>query len=330
MKKHLRTGFILSRLLLFLTARAAEGLPVEALLLGYESPITSRNLSANGGNVMTTSIVANGVVLHWHRTDPHSSLVSATRAFECDTGFPDFNKFKVHLIGTADRNGVCNALLHAEMRFRHKPNIAIAISDEKLGTFYRTVKAWYLLTFDQDIVLNHKTMHLEADLPRYHPELEDKWGVSQHGALVHYMQGEVHVYAPGEVISTDSGTYTVKAKVSEEDLFVLRSMQMAKKIGNALRQPGETSVADAVEAARREGAEVTVVKKPDSSGKHAPAAFMFVVLGLAAIGGIMLVRLVAKWVRPRRTGALPTPEGEYVPFPQAQLEKDDKTIPPPI
>lgn len=150
---------------------------------------------------------------------------------------------------------------------------------------------------------------------------------------MHYFQGEVHLYAPGEVIPTDDGEYTVKAVMSKEDLFTLHSMLMAKQIkqvADSLKQASKTSVADAIKAARREGAEVTVVKKPESSDKHVPG-LIYVVLGLVAIGGITLVRLIVKWIWPKkyRTGALPPPEeAKKTPLPPPHTEKDDKTLPP--
>lgn len=325
MKQPFITGLILGCLLPSPTVQAAIALPIEARLLGYEGAVTSRNLRAYDSKSMTTSIITDGVVLHWHRTDPKSSLISAARTFDC--GSFDYFEFKVHLLGTGERKDICNLLWQAETEFKYDPNTAYMVLDKKQGIFYRTAKAWYRLAIDQDIALSRKTTeHFEADFPRYHPKFEDTWGVSRHGVLVHHTQGEVHLYAPGEVIPTDDGPYTVKAEMSQEDLFTLRSMQMAKKIGESLAESSKTSVAEAIEAARREGAEVTVVEKPDSSGKRPSVAFMLVVI-LAAIG---VVRLVAKWVRPRRTGALPVPEGENTPLPPVRPEKDDKTIPPPI
>ncbi len=331
MKQPFITGLMLGCLLPFQTVQAAIALPIEARLLGYEGTITSRNLRAHDSKSMTTSIVTDGVVLHWHQTDPKSSLISAASTLDC--GSFDYFEFKVHLLGTGSRKDICNVLWQAETKFKYDPNTAYMLIDKKQGMFYRTAKAWYRLAFDQDIALSRKTTnYFEADLPRYHPKIEDKWGISQHGVLAHYTQGEVHLYAPGEVIPTDDGPYTVKAVMSEEDLFKLRSMQMAKKIGQSLAESSKISVAESIEAARREGAEVTVVEKPDSSEKRAPVVLMLAVVVLAAIGGITLVRLIVRWIWPKkyRGGLPPEPERERMPPLPDQPKTDDQPLPPPI
>ena len=332
MKQSLITGLILGCLLTCPIVQAAVALPIEARLLGYEGTVTSRNLPAHDSKSMTTSIVTDGVVLHWHRADPKSSLISVAQTLDC-ASFDQF-EFKVHLLGTGSRKDICNLLWQAETKFKYDPDSAYMLIDKQQGIFYRTAKAWYRLAFDQDIALSRKTTnYFEADFLPYYPETEDKWFVSQHGVLVHYTQGEVHVYAPGEVISTDDGPYTVKSVMSEEDLFKLRSMLIAKKFGESLVQSSKISIAESIEAARREGAEVTVVKKPDSSGKRAPVVLMLAVVILAAIGGITLVRLIARWVWPKRyrRGALPPePERERIPPLPDQPITDDQPSPPPI
>lgn len=323
------TGLILGCLLPSSIVQAALALPIEARLLGYEGAITSRNLPAHDSKSMTTSIVTDGVVLHWHRTDPKSSLISAVRTLDC-ASFDHF-EFKVHLLGTGSRKDICNLLWQAETKFNYNPDSAYMFIDKKQGMFYRTAKAWYRLVFDQDIALSRKTTnYFEADFPRYHPNIEDKWGVSQHGVLAHYTQGEVHLYAPGEVIPTGDGPYTVKAVMNEEDLFKLRSMLIAKKMGESLAESSKISVAESIDAARREGAEVIVVEKPDSSGR-APVVLILAVVILVVVGGIALMSLIVRWVWPKkyRRGALPPmPERERAPPLPAQPEVDDQSLPP--
>ncbi len=312
MKQYLITGLILGGLLFSLTVQATIALPIEARLLGYEGTITSRNLPAYDSKSMTTSIVTDGVVLHWHRANPKSSLISAAQTLDC-ASFDHF-EFKVHLLGTGDRKDICNLLWQAETKFKYNSDSAYMFVDKKQGMFYRTAKAWYRLAFDQDIALSRKTAnYFEADFLPYHPEIEDKWFVSQHGVLAHYTRGEIHLYAPGEVIPTDDGPYTVKAVMSDGDLFKLRSMLMAKKMGESLTESSKVSVAESIEAARRESAEVTVVEKPDSSGKRAPVILMLAVVVFVVVGGIALMSLVVRWVWPKkyRRGALPPmPERE--------------------
>lgn len=331
MKQPLITGLILCCLLTSPIVQAALALPIEARLLGYEGAITSRNLPAHDSRSMTTSIVTDGVVLHWHRTGPKSSLISVAQTLDC-ASFDHF-EFKVHLLGTGDRKDICNLLWQAETKFKYNPDAAYIYIDKERGIFYRTAKAWYRLAFDQDIALSRKTTsYFEADFLPYHPEIEDKWFVSPYGVLAHYTRGEIHLYAPGEVIPTDDGSYTVKAVMTEEDLFKLRSMLIAKKMGESLAESSKISVAESIEAARREGADVTVVEKPDSSGKRAPVILMLAVVVLVVVGGIALMSLVVRWVWPKKyTGALPPePERERKPPLPDQPKVDDQPPPPPI
>lgn len=164
MKQIIFSGLTLGCLLISMPAQAATSLPVEAFILGYEGSVTSRKLSIDDGKSIATSTIADGVVLHWYQPDAKSSLISAARTYECDTGFPDFIKFDVRTIGNADRNGLCNALFMEELK--SNPS---TILNKREGVFYRTAKGWYRLTFNQELTINNLTTRFDADLPLYDP-----------------------------------------------------------------------------------------------------------------------------------------------------------------
>jgi hypothetical protein len=106
-----------------------------------------------------------------------------------------------------------------------------------------------------------------ADLPAYDPKFEDRWAVSQHGALAHYMKGNMEIYAPGEAIQTEAGPFIVQPAMTEDDVFGLNWGQSLKKIATALLESSSLSIAEEIELARKEGAEVTVVEKGPAPGR---------------------------------------------------------------
>lgn len=251
---------ILCALLVAQNLSAGAGLPFEAVLYGGEGEANLVPYGASAAGGSTSGVAVDNIILRRYQSAPNVPAVSAVRQLDCRTiGFSGEVRFTVYVLGSVKKDDVCSALTRAERELKHNPTAARTFSDKDLGLYFRTAKAWYLITFDQRIRVDaERGTDLEADLPAYDPKFEDRWAISQHGALVHYTKGNVEIYAPGEAIHTDTGLVTVKAVMTEDDVFGLNEGQSLKKIATALRESSSLSVAEAIELARKEGAEVTV------------------------------------------------------------------------
>lgn len=262
---------ILSALLVAQNVSAGARLPVEAVLYGSEGEFALIPYGASAAGGSTSGAALDNIILRRYQSAPNAPAVSAVRQLDCMTiGFSGEIRFTVYVLGSVNKDDICRSLSRAEREFRHNPKAARTFSDKDFGFYFRTAKAWYLITFDQRIPLDaERSTDVEADLVPYDPKLEDQWAVSQHGALVHYTKGNVEIYAPGETIQTDDGPYTVKAAMMKDDLLELVTRQSSKKLAETLKKSSSASVAEAMELARKEGAEVTVVKKGEPPGSLA-------------------------------------------------------------
>lgn len=174
---------------------------------------------------------------------------------------------------------------------------------------------WVLLEFEQQIQgLTHA-----MGLPNYKPKFDGYWASTATGAAVRFENGHRVVYAPGETVVAAGRTYVIETVMTPDETTQINRDLDLEKIKPLLQESSKESVAEIIERAKREGAEVTVVEParkpataaqqptqspPENTARREPPTWMHilswtVLIGIP-LGSIYGLYRLAKWLWTRR------------------------------
>lgn len=197
-------------------------IPIEAYLLGNEGVYEVQNLSAPEEGAALTGFKIADTVLHWYKAPGQEQMTSAVNSYDCFVNGDIMKPFKVFTIGLIDKDALCKALSPHEAALPADNKNFHTVSLEQYGTFYRTMKAWYLITFEQTVNLGPSAapIYLQGDQPTYNAEDEDTMALTKTGAFVVYENRTRVVYAPGETYTSPEGN-----KIKVEPIMTQESVQ---------------------------------------------------------------------------------------------------------